>query len=427
MSKWLAPAVVSALASACYSSSGAFVCSAEKPCGTDGVCEPGVNLCSFPDPACGPGGRSFGGLSGDQAGKCVGGEPPIDASMEPMIDAPPDAPPDALVCYGTGIVRVCFASAPTAPLMVSDLTPINTTNSPMCAAFVIGGDYCVLVGTTITIQGTLRATGTKPLVLVASDTITTSAPIDVASHRLPTEEIGAGADSAACDAGTAPATATGTSGGGAGGSFIGFGGDGGNGADPQTGPGNGGSGGGHGAGAGTVTVLRGGCPGRTGAGTAPGAGGHGGGAVFLIAGNKIEIHGGITAGGEGGSAATSGSSGGGGGGTGGMIGFDAPIVAADSLILANGGGGGEASGQTTAGATGADSTAVNAASGGKNNTSFGGDGGDGSTTAGAGAGAKGMNGSKGNPGGGGGGGGGSGLIKAANANLGNMVSPLATP
>jgi hypothetical protein len=329
-----------------------------------------------------------------------------------------DGSVDSQTCFGTGLLRICLASAPTQSLTISSATTIDTTDSPMCAAVTSGGDYCVLAGTTITIDGKVRATGTRPLVLIASDSITTGTQIDVGSHRAVTPETGAGADPSSCAPGTAPTTG----GGGAGGSFTGLGGTGGNGAGAASG------GGVPGVVAAAITELRGGCPGQDGqSGTANDKGirGHGGGAVFLIAGNRIAVGGGINAAGEGGTAGAKNTSGGGGGGAGGMIGFDAPTITITSLILANGGGGGEGSGTgTNAGAPGTDPTAIGPAAGGGGSSATGGDGGDGSAGAAAGVGAAGNSGT----GGGGGGGGGAGLVKApTTATLGTQVSPLATP
>jgi hypothetical protein len=417
MSKWLAVAVVVVLVAGCNYGAGAFTCGPDKPCGGSGICEPGFNLCSFPDEAkCGAGGRSFGDLAGDKSGDCVGGKGSGDGGV--------DSPPEAQACFGTGLLHICLEAAPTAPLTIAALAVLNTDNSTMCAPVRSGGNYCVLAGTTITVDAKLRATGSRPLVLIASDSIMTGAAIDVGSHRGPPEETGAGADPAACAPGKAPTTANNTSGGGAGGSFTGLGGNGGDGGGA-----GGGAAGTPGAVAGTISELRGGCAGQDGQGTANGGKGHGGGAVFLIAGNKIDVQGGINAAGEGGAPGVTGSAGGGGGGAGGMIGFDAPMITVSGLLLANGGGGGEGSGTATLGAPGADPTGTAAAIGGKDNTTNGGDGGNGSAGAAAGSGAPGSNGANGtNPGGGGGGGGGAGLVKApGTANLGSQVSPAATP
>jgi len=188
---------------------------------------------SYDHPTCGPNGECPSGLFCSTQLICEdGANATDDAGTNPMIDGLPDA----LVCYGTGIVKVCFASAPTQPLSISDQT-LDTGTPTMCATTVTGGDnYCVVVATTITISGTLRATGPKPLVLIGSDSITTTngSLIDVGSHRVRNTgvpETGAGADDMTCPPGM-PATSRG---GGAGGSFTGTGGIGGNGAIANTG------------------------------------------------------------------------------------------------------------------------------------------------------------------------------------------------
>jgi hypothetical protein len=347
----------------------------------------------------------------------------IDAGTNPpdaRPDAPPDAPPGAQACYGTGIVRVCLAAPPTTPLTISTPTTIDTDDPSMCATTMSGADnYCVLVGTIVTVDAPLRATGAKPLVLIASDSITVNQLIDVGSHHTTPEFVGAGADPATC----MPGTPAGTRGGGAGGSFTGKGGNGGAGAA-------GGPGGQAVNGTTTITELRGGCPGQNGNGFFGGAGGHGGGAVYLIANNRLDISGpGINAAGEGGDPGVPSrgvSSGAGGGGAGGMIGFDAPAITCTSLLLANGGGGGEGSGGTSTGAPGKEPTTTASAAGGAGGSINGGDGGNGSAGPAAGAGGNASNGIS--SGAADGGGGGAGLIKApATASLGAMVSPAATP
>jgi hypothetical protein len=343
-----------------------------------------------------------------------------------MTDAAPDAESTdaaASACFGTTLLHVCLASPPTQPFAISSFTLIDTASTTACAPLVSGGDYCVIAATTMTITGTLRATGRRPLVLIASESITATALIDVGSHRAATPEVGAGAEPPSCAVGTLPITLGGTNGGGAGGSFLRAGGRGGDGTNAA------GSGGTAGAAvaASRVTSLRGGCAGQPGDGIAKTPGGHGGGAVFLIAGNAISVSGsgGINAAGEGGGGAAPMARGGGGGGAGGMIGFDAPAITVSSLILANGGGGGEASSDTNLGNPGADPSAVRAAAGGTGGNTNGGDGGAGAggnptTAAGAGGGGGGTT----DLGGGGGGGGGTGLILApATAVLGTLVSP----
>jgi hypothetical protein len=394
-------------------------------CGPSGTCESNA-YCSIPDATC-PSGRRYnnaGGLSG----QCVGDQLPPDARP----DAPP---PDARVCFGNSPFTVCFTTPPTGTIDVSIPTTFNTDTGTVigtgtqltCATPTSGGGpggngYCVLAANTITINQSLRAIGTKPLVLVAVDSISVPMSIDVSSHRMgPIDSLGAGADPATgCGNGTPPSSAMGTSGGGAGGSSMGPGGSGGNGGGV-----NGGVGGVHAGSPGFGTVLRGGCPGQDGAGVGHGARGHGGGAVFLIAGNSITVGGMINAGGEGGAGATGANDGGGGAGAGGLIGFDAMTITGTGTLIANGGGGGEGgSSGGTKGNPGDDASSTSAAAGGTGGSNSGGDGGAGSAGAAGGTGVIGQDGTAG----GGGGGGGAGLIKApATATLGTNVSPAPTP
>jgi hypothetical protein len=381
---------------------------------------------NYERPTCGPGGQCPDGLT-CRGQVCESGSAPedasidasLDAAIDAAIDAPHDAPPEAAVCFGS-FLNICLPSAPSAQLAIDELSLVDTGNSPLCAPVTSGGDFCVLTGTTITITATLRATGSKPLVLIASDSLTISVTgsIDVGSHRGANPETGANSDPATgCAAGTAP----GTRAGGAGGSFAGAGGNGGDG-------GNGGSGGQRGNPSGPVSQLRGGCAGQDGEGTNRGVRGHGGGAVLLIA-PSIDHSGAINAAGEGSSAGTDNSSGGGGGGAGGMIVLDATTITGNGLLLANGGGGGEGSGTDTAGENGADPIGTGAALGGNDGSGNGGNGGNGSAGAAGGGGGGGANGTNGGtPGGGGGGGGGAGLIQARTGqNLGPNVSPAVTP
>jgi len=422
MGTWVVAIVAAVMVAGCGQRQDSFACTDDASCGAGGKCEPSFNLCSFEDPQCGPGGRSFGGLGGANSGHCVGSTPQPDAGL-------PDTPPDARVCFGTAPFAVCFTTPPTGNIDVSLPTTFDTVTGTVtgtqlnCVTPMSGGTgYCVVAADTINIGAPLRAIGMKPLVLVAATSISMplSGSIDVASHRQPAESIGAGADPATgCNAGNPPGNANNTSGGGAGGTFTGAGGNGGGGGNV------GGAGGQRGAGSGPVVVIRGGCPGQDGAGNGKGAHGHGGGAVFLIAGNTITVGGTINAGGEGGAGATVTADGGGGGGAGGMIGFDATTITVTGTLIANGGGGGEGSSMQN-GNNGNDTNLTTAAPGGANGSAPGGNGGDGSSGAAGGPGVIGQDG--GNGGGGGGGGGGAGLIKApATASLGTNVSPAPTP
>jgi hypothetical protein len=425
MGNWVALATTVALVTGCNPGAPAFLCGGDdSKCGPGGTCEPN-GLCSVPDATC-PSGRRFTDVAGELSNQCVGGEQPM---VDAAVDAPPDVAIDARVCFGTTF-PICLAAPPTMPLTVAANMTFDTSQADTCAATTSGGDgLCVVAATTIAISAELRGIGNKPLVLIASDSITVTAggEIDVGSHRID-GSVGAGANPAGCGAGTLPGDGSGdAAGGGAGGSFTGTGGPGGDGG-PNVGTNNNGT-----AAAGTtnITTIRGGCPGQQG-GDNGGVGGRGGGAVHLIAGNTITIGGlGINAGGAGGVGGATAESGGGGGGSGGMIGLDAPAIACTALLLANGGGGGEGADDNGDGNPGADATEEAAAAGGSGAVQLGGNGGAGSTGPAAGAGTVGDNGGVGggtNDGGGGGGGGGAGLIKVrAGVNLGDQVSPAPTP
>ena len=405
MGKWLAGLALAALATGCNYGAGAFQCERNDQC-TGGRCEIDFGgFCSRPDPSC-DSGRRFGDLSGDQSNQCVGG-----GSGQTPIDAAPDTPaPDATACFGTRLVQLCLDAAPTQAFTVDAATTLNTDSSPLCAHLQSGPNVCVVAATTIAINARLRATGIRPLVLLATTTITIPDAVDVGSHR-GDAELGAGANSALCNPGTPP----GVNGGGAGGSFTGTGGAGGS-PNPGT----------PGAATATVAALRGGCAGQDGNGGNKGAKGNGGGAVYLIAGTSITVAGAINATGAGGGGGVNNSpGGGGGGGSGGMIGFDAPAVTLSGLLLASGGGGGEGSVTGQNGNPGADPLTTAPAPGGAGGANGGGSGGDGSAITIASPGSPGAN----APTSGGGGGGGAGLIKVpANATLdGLQLSPLITP
>jgi hypothetical protein len=322
------------------------------------------------------------------------------------LDAAIDAPKG---CFGHFGVVVCpgdvTGTTGVAPPM------IDTGNDNMCS-FVRNG-FCVIAGTTFTINDSVTITGTRPLVIYGSVdlTINAIATLDASSHIHGLT--GPAANDPACTTLNLGGSDDGKDGGGggAGGSFGTLGGSGGN--------GNGGNGVGANAGIpGTpvmATSVRGGCPGGTGGKSisSPGApGGSGGGAIYLVSGGTIAVSGAIAASGAGGSAGpASMPGGGGGGGSGGLVVFDAPSVTfnAGSVVVANGGGGGGSSRTTTA-TDGADPTITfpqTAAVGGKGNPPNG-QGGAGSTTASPGAGTDGP--AIGIDTGGGGGGGGGGHI-----------------
>jgi hypothetical protein len=351
---------------------------------------------------------------------------PADAPV--AADAGPDGgppPPDASPCngtlYGTGLLQICLAQAPTAPLAFSG-SNLDTDTYVGCLA---GQDpaYCVVAATDFWIvQGTLRLGGSRPLVVVA-DTIRIQGHLDAGTRTNGVgpypNGLGPGANSALCLPPTAPVLVADSGGGGAGGSFQGPGGNGGTGTNP-------GSTGGVAAAAtppDTVTTLRGGCAGDGGVGPLSGAGGSGGGAVYLIATQSIDILATINASGSGaggGERQAGVNSSGGGGGSGGMIGLDAPTITNQGQVFANGGGGGEGGNNGQDGESPANATMPARGGGSGGLFDSGGNGSAGTELAGR----SGLAGS-GFDGAGGGGGGGAGLILVYSPNgIGGTVSPL---
>lgn len=362
-------------------------------------------------------GQRYGDNAGGNSGVCVGEEPKPDGGPDMMVER---------VCYGAqnGLAKPCFRPAPTGDLTLP--AAINTTNDPLCSTDVmdVPASLCVIGRANINVAAgaTVIVTGDRPLVLVATGTISITGTLEAASRRSTTNLdqhglVGAGSDpTTGCQQGTQP----GISGGGAGGTFVALGGGGG-----------GGNGGGAGGAAGTpqAIALRGGCRGQNATGTGGGAttaqGGNGGGALYLIA-AAINIEGTLNASGEGGHRGLSGNnSPGGGGGSGGLIGLDALTISNNGLVFANGGGGGEGSGNGISGNPGADPTSAAPAAGGINGG--GGNGGPGGAGGVSGGTTNGGNGSNAPADGGGGGGGGAGVIKVFRSTLDGQYSPNPTP
>lgn len=321
-------------------------------------------------------------------------------SDAPLADASP-------LCPGIGLdlPSVCMAKLPTMPQELANGEDLDTGDDDRCDPAI--SRYCVIEATAITVSDSLAIGGDRPLVLMATESITidgANAAIDAKSRRgVDMADRGPGADGAMCGNGTAP-SGGGPYGGGAGGSFHGKGGDGGDGA---------GVAGSKGTAAAMLrpTVLQGGCPGQDGGGGGGGPRGHGGGAIYMVApvitlgtGVVINASGGSAYGSDGGQGP---GSAGGGGGSGGMIVFDTDrlAIAPTALVFANGGAGGEGAGGNHGG-DGIDSVVPSmAAIGGLGGSTQGGDGGNGGvadTIAGAG-----KDGTSGGGGVGGGGGGGS--------------------
>jgi len=262
------------------------------------------------------------------------------------VDAP-DPDPDAAeqFCYGAGMGRVCLTSAPTAPLVLPNAT-LDTGVDPNCTQVVAlnSVDHCVVAATTITVPvgSFFRGRGARPLILVATQTVTIEGTASVSS--LAGNTPGAGSMGAPCVPAGVGEADPGGAGGGAGGSFGGTGGMGGTGDLNMSAGGDGSALGGGSSPAIVPTSIRAGCPGGAGGVGlgAGGAGGRGGGAMYLIAGTSITVAltGRIYAVGEGGKGGVD-YGGGGGGGAGGFIGLDAPTVTNTGVVIANGGGGGE--------------------------------------------------------------------------------------
>jgi hypothetical protein len=348
----------------------------------------------------------------------------FDGPILDHADTGPTAGPDggsASLCFGTGIVSECFTKPPTGDLLLDG--PIDTDSASPCdSGFTTA---CVVAAQTVEVSGTVRATGSLPLVIVATATLDVAAGSTLDVSSLVDGTAGAGATGNTCPAGQ-PAD---DGGGGAGGSFGTSGGNGGGGDNPGGKPGP----------TSTATSLRGGCPGQ--GSNANTSGGAGGGAVYLIAGGTISIAGSVDASGAGGLGGSGqiipGLGGQGlGGGAGGLVGLDAPmvVITASGQVFANGGGGGGGAGGDVGGAggPGGDPTSATVqATGGSGGSSEDPDGGGGAGGQGAAGGHN--NGNNGNPGGpddgtGGGGGGGLGVILVyGTLDSGGVLSPSPTP
>ena len=332
-------------------------------------------------------------------------------------------PVDAPACFGSGNYMVCLSTSQLPTQTVTLPNAINTDDtsgtSPCLATpsmtWTGQPDACFVVGTTIaspTGGGTTTVTGSRPLVLLATDSMTLNT-VDVSSHAA----TGAAADFSGCLAFTTPEPANSASGGGggAGGTFMKVGGVG---AVGDNGLQVGGAIEPHPSSA--PTALRGGCAGEFGGfGTGnPGTPGAGGGAIYLVAAHDISISGRIAANGAG---ATHGghASGGSGGGSGGMIVVYAETITgtmAAASLSANGGGGSSGGDSTSNGMDGTDSiSATTAAAGG---SGPGGAGGPGSVSGVGGPGQAG-----GTNQGGGGGGGGAGYIQIHGTMTSLTISP----
>ncbi|HEX7836853.1 MAG TPA: hypothetical protein VF469_05285 [Kofleriaceae bacterium] len=311
-------------------------------------------------------------------------------------------------------------------MLDTDKSGLCLTNQPASWTAALQPDACFVVGDTV-IVASLKATGSRPLVIVARSQINVMGLLDVASHRMSGTE-GAGSQPTDCKPfGRNPGNGqpNGGGGGGAGGSFMFPGADGGTGDGVNHQGGQAPS-----SDVGAPTRLRGGCPGQPGNGGKPNDAGAGGGAVYLVSAGEISISGKINASGAGGGGgdATDGGGGGGSGGT--IVLYGSPVTTmATTVLLANGGGGGGGGSTGPAkGVNGVDPgfgvpiTAALGGGGGILNGGTGGDGGSGyAQSSNAGTGTSGDTGA-----GGGGGGGGGGYIQSNQDLAPAVLSPATT-
>lgn len=351
-----------------------------------------------------------------------------DFSLAP--DANVDAPGvDAQLCYGQGLAPVCLTS-PAMGARTLD-APIDTDAMGTCSDVVAqttagAPELCVIAATQISVSATVTVIGSRPLMLLATESITIGGVLDVSSRRSPAR-LGAGANFTGCIAGTAPLNTASGAGGGAGGTFATRGANGGDGAPAGAVVNNNGS---APPAMVPVTFVRGGCKAQDGgdSGAAQGGlGGASGGAVYLFAGTMIDVQGSIFASGAGaGSSALH--AGGGGGGAGGFIGLEAPTINVLGILAANGANGSGGSGSTAGGGAGADgattafATQPAAVAGGATGGGAGGRGATGAVAASiGGTGSTAVTGTAG-----GGGGGGAGVIYVKGTFTGTQVSPAPT-
>lgn len=324
---------------------------------------------------------------------------------------PPDAPGASCVVAGFDL---CAHQQPNGPIHFETDTTINTTLDCNVVLFnPTGGSVCVIYASDLTVTSTVRASGTRPLVLAATGNITIDGTLDVSSpFNMAT---GAAANDPSCAVKRAAGNG---SGGGAGGSFRGKGGDGGSGTVSS------GTAGLAGDSVALPSVLRGGCPGVNAF-----ASSSGGGAVRVVASASLVVTatGRVLANGSGGrQGGAIGGYGGVAGGSGGMIQLVAPSVAIHGAVTANGGGGGEGADMLSFGAVGVDGGPTSDPAAGGAGMSAGGDGGAG----GAGAtltGVTGLSTVTATSGGGGGGGGVGYIVITANTvdTSGSTISPAA--
>ena len=358
---------VCVFAAACspFSNNDSFSCTSDPDCNAQpgGMCSLG-NLCAYPSTVC-PGGYAYGDNAGGMSGMCA---PPVGIQGDGGVEvsdafvAPPDAPPTTACVGSPNTMQICVGlpqmdrdlenetllskgdnnTASNCDFLVTIPDTTNVCKGPACTQTGAPA-LCVIQGQNITLNNDqLRdSSGSRPLVFVATDSITINGTIDATTKRGKTGAPGAA--SGGCTNATAQVETSGAGGGG-GVSFGTLGGNGGSGSHR-------GGGTAQAAATGTPPGVRSGCRGGGGGNgmfqvfqfTGGGDGGFSGGAVYFLAKNTITINGTIDVSGMGGGAGSL-SSGGGGGGPGGLVGLDAATITLTGTIIANGGAGGGAGG-----------------------------------------------------------------------------------
>lgn len=251
----------------------------------------------------------------------------------------------------------CAIAAPMDPpalftgiyLIDSDTGMMRGSGGPFQLAYkaVNGVGIVSFTGLVLQANVSLRAEGTKPLVIASWSSMQIDGSVDVSSNLTNT---GAGANPATCGAsfgGNGMPLASGDGGGGGGG-FGGLGGLGGNGNNVAA------TGGAAGMTRALPALIEGGCRGgnaRVGDGGNPGDSGNGGGGIALVAKETLSIAGTVHAGGAGGTGGAQSQTGGGGGGSGGMIRVEGAmlVLSTTTVLAANGGQGGGGCDNSTAG------------------------------------------------------------------------------
>lgn len=314
MGRWCLALV---FAAGCYRPAAEAPCSVTCDYAGAGAC-PGSLIC-LADGVC----HAPGGGCGDEHPD----GPPIDPDAADGRTGPP-------YCFGrrtgAGLLQYCAQTLSTDQIELPSFIHTGTCAITVDQASTEVPTVCVMYAKRFSVDSIgLRVEGPRPLVLVATDTITIDGVLDVASHV--TSMPGPGSNPAGCGPTAAAKPSNGGGkGGGAGGTAQGAGGAGGAagsdgvGAQPKAPEAPG--------------VIRGGCSGDNGVSPNGCAVGRGGGAIYLIAGASITIgpNGKINASGSGAGLAQSSGCG---GGAGGMIGFDAPVITNNGILIANGGGG----------------------------------------------------------------------------------------